>query len=93
MNTPSSDRKSSLYTVLFLVICGSIFLFLWNAPPETTVRLPLDATHSKYYPMEKKTAEKECQSCHNPEGVAFPKGHPPKYRCLFCHKKEEQTNP
>ena len=90
MNTPSADKKSFLHTALFLIICGGIFLFLWNAPPESTVRLPHDATHAKYYPMDKKEAEKECQNCHNPQGVAFTKDHPPKYRCLFCHKKEEQ---
>jgi hypothetical protein len=29
-----------------------------------------------------------CGPCHNPEGEApLPEGHPPKYRCLFCHKK------
>lgn len=89
MNTTSDDKKSFLYTALFLILCGGIFLFLWNAPPESTVRLPNDATHSKYYPMDKKEAEKECQNCHNPQGVAFTKEHPPKYRCLFCHKKEE----
>ncbi|MDH4320120.1 MAG: hypothetical protein OEV73_01335 [Desulfobulbaceae bacterium] len=89
--TPSmSTRKSTLHTALFLIVCGGIFLFLWNAPPETTVRLPQDADHAKYYPMDKKEAEKECQNCHNPEGAALPKDHPPKYRCLFCHKKMEQ---
>jgi hypothetical protein len=40
--------------------------------------------------MEKKAAEKFCEECHNPEGEAgpLPKDHPPKYRCLFCHKKD-----
>ena len=32
--------------------------------------------------------EKHCGACHAPEGQApLPEGHPPKYRCLFCHKK------
>ena len=37
----------------------------------------------------KKEAEKFCGECHNPDGAApLPDGHPPKYRCLFCHKKD-----
>jgi hypothetical protein len=27
--------------------------------------------------------------CHSPDGVfPLPDGHPPKYRCLFCHKRD-----
>jgi hypothetical protein len=40
--------------------------------------------------MDKKAAEKFCEECHNPEGVApLPENHPPKYRCLFCHKRDQ----
>jgi hypothetical protein len=40
--------------------------------------------------MDKKEAEKFCEECHSPEGVApLPEDHPPKYRCLFCHKREQ----
>ena len=67
MTTPEAKKHSFLYTALFFIVCGSIFLFLWYAPPETTVKLPHDTTHAKYYPMDKKEAEKECQNCHNPE--------------------------
>jgi mono/diheme cytochrome c family protein len=39
--------------------------------------------------MGKKEAEKFCIECHAPEGVfPLPEGHPPKYRCLFCHKRD-----
>ena len=89
MTMPESDKKSYLHTILFFLVCGAIFLFLWNAPPETTTKMPRDEVHSKYYPMDKKEAEKDCQNCHNQQGVPFPKGHPNKYRCLFCHKKEK----
>jgi hypothetical protein len=40
--------------------------------------------------MDKKEAEKFCEECHSPEGVSpLPKDHPPKYRCLFCHKRDQ----
>lgn len=77
-----------LYNAVFVLVCLGLFLFLWNAPPETTVKLPNDEIHVKYFKMEKKAAEKECENCHKPGGEApLPEGHPPKYRCLFCHKK------
>lgn len=93
MTATASNKKSLIHSALFFLACGGLFLFLWNAPPETTVKLPHDATHSKYYPMDKKEAEKECQDCHNPQGVTFPKNHPSKLRCLFCHKKIELPQP
>jgi hypothetical protein len=41
--------------------------------------------------MKKKEAEKQCDQCHSSEGVApLPDDHPPKYRCLFCHKRTQQ---
>jgi hypothetical protein len=86
---PSKSRKSWLFNVIFILLCGGIFLFLYSAPPETTKHLPNDDIHGKYFGMDKKEAEKECESCHNPKGEApLPKGHPPKYRCLFCHKRQ-----
>jgi hypothetical protein len=86
---PSTIRKKSwLLNLMFLLICGGILLFLYNAPPETTAKLPHDEIHNKYFDMGKKEAEKECENCHKPTGDApLPKDHPPKYRCLFCHKR------
>ena len=84
-------NKTLIYNILFVVVCGGIVLFLFNAPDETTVRLPEDDTHMKFQSMDKKAAEKFCEKCHNPEGPApLPEGHPPKYRCLFCHKKADR---
>lgn len=84
-------NKTLIYNILFAVVCGGILLFLLKAPQETTHRLPQDDTHKTFQTMEKKEAEKFCEECHNPEGSApLPKGHPPKYRCLFCHKKASQ---
>ena len=84
-------NKTLIYNILFVVVIGGLFLFLWNAPEETTKRLPEDEIHAKFQPMEKKAAEKFCEECHNPQGDApLPKDHPPKYRCIFCHKKTDR---
>lgn len=81
-------HKSMIYNILFIVICGGLLLFLLNAPEETTKRLPNDDLHAKFQTLDKKEAEKFCEPCHNPQGEApLPDHHPPKYRCLFCHKK------
>ncbi|MBU0483490.1 MAG: hypothetical protein KKB30_03115 [Proteobacteria bacterium] len=78
-----------IYNIMFIAVCVALFLFLWNAPPETTTRLPHDSDHESFHTMDKKAAEKFCGECHNPDGVRpLPEGHPPKYRCLFCHKKD-----
>jgi cytochrome c553 len=83
-----AGKKIWLYNLLFVVVCAGLFLFLWTAPEETTSRLPNDEIHARFQTMEKKEAEKACEACHNPEGEApLSKDHPPKYRCLFCHKK------
>ncbi|HHK60736.1 MAG TPA: hypothetical protein ENJ73_03295 [Desulfobacterales bacterium] len=85
---PQPRRNTLLYNILFLLVCAGVFLFLWNAPPETTKHLPRDEIHEKFFGLPKKTAEKDCETCHRPEGEApLPEDHPPKYRCLFCHKR------
>ncbi|MDT8442414.1 MAG: cytochrome c [Desulfuromonadales bacterium] len=70
-----------------------ILAFLLQAPPESTSRVPYDDTHQRFYDIVradgKKAAEKYCEECHNENGVPFPDGHPPKARCLFCHKMEK----
>nr|MBF0223746.1 hypothetical protein [Desulfobulbaceae bacterium] len=84
-------NKTKIYNIIFVVICGGLLLFLLNAPDETTKRLPTDDIHNKYQAMDKKEAETFCETCHNPKGeVPLPANHPPKYRCLFCHKKAAQ---
>lgn len=94
MNTEEKKhtrRKNILiYNIIFIVVCAGIFMFLWNAPEETTKHLPNDEDHAKFLQMDKKTAEKFCEECHSPQGVApLPADHPPKYRCLFCHKRNQ----
>ncbi len=78
---------------LMLIAGGiAIVLFLWAAPEESTTRVPVDEPHQQsyevYHAEGKKAAEKFCEDCHNDQGVPFPKDHPPKYRCLFCHKMQ-----
>jgi hypothetical protein len=78
-----------LYNLLFVAVCGGIFLFLSNAPPETTAHLPHDDKHGQLLTMEKKEAETHCGECHGKgQGkMPLPAAHPPPYRCLFCHKR------
>jgi hypothetical protein len=88
---PEEKKKKNilLYNLLFIAVCAGIFLFLWNAPKETTAHLPHDEQHNQYIKMDKKEAEKHCGECHG-EGAGkmpLPKEHPPTYRCLFCHKR------
>ncbi|MCW5199008.1 hypothetical protein VU07_03630 [Desulfobulbus sp. F4] len=90
MPEESKKKKNLLvYNLLFIAVCGGIFLFLWNAPRETTPHLPHDEKHNQYIEMDKKEAEKHCGTCHGEgEGkMPLPKDHPPTYRCLFCHKR------
>lgn len=79
--------------ILVLLGGGIILAILWMAPAETTKHIPKDETHQKFYSLVekdgkagKKAAEKFCQDCHNEKQIPFPADHPPKLRCIFCHK-------
>ena len=39
-----------------------------------------------FYRPDKKAAEKLCEPCHTQYKISMPPNHPPKHRCLFCHK-------
>jgi hypothetical protein len=84
----SMTLKKRDYILLALAV--ALVLFLLAAPPKTTKMLPFDQVHKKLYKVVQTkgemAAEKECETCHNPQGVALPKNHPPKYRCLLCHQ-------
>ncbi|MFO7984209.1 MAG: cytochrome c [Desulfuromonadales bacterium] len=89
------DKKTkTIIDIALIVVAVVIVTVLLNSPEETTHRVPFDETHSEYYEIYKaegkKAAGKQCETCHNEENVAFPEDHPPKYRCLFCHKMEEE---
>ncbi len=82
-------KKTTILNALFVAVSAAILLFLFSAPEETTSHLPKDNDHLRFFTMEKKEAEKFCANCHAPEKISpLPKDHPPKYRCLFCHKRE-----
>ncbi len=84
----AAKKNILIYNILFVLVCGGLFFFLWSAPPETTAYLPHDDDHARFMSMGKKEAEKFCLNCHGEDKeVPFPEGHPAKYRCLFCHKR------
>ena len=78
---------------LLLGIAVAILAFLWQAPPESTSRVPYDDDHRTFYDLAKKegkkAAEKFCADCHNEEEIPFSPEHPSKSRCLFCHKLQK----
>lgn len=51
-----------------------------------------DASFMKkmFFKPAKKDAEKLCEPCHQQNNIKLPPNHPPKYRCLFCHKLIKQ---
>lgn len=42
-----------------------------------------------FFKPDKKGAEVFCEPCHLEKNVRFPPDHPPKNRCLFCHKLKQ----
>jgi len=85
----TSGQKKLLSNGLFIIVGLGILAFLLDAPPETTKPLPHDPNHERFMTMGKKEAEQFCESCHGPGKQApLPETHPPKYRCLFCHKRK-----
>ena len=85
------QKRDWLFLGLVALVFGIFFAISGNIK---TARVPYDDNHARFYrivPEEgKKAAEKFCGECHNEEGVPFPANHPPKFRCLFCHKLEER---
>lgn len=89
MQPTKPKKKSFIFNIIFVVVSAAILIFLFRAPDETTPFLPKDDIHTPFHLIKsKKEAEKTCLDCHGPEGDApLQEGHPPKYRCLFCHKR------
>ena len=44
------------------------------------------------FKADKRAAEVYCEPCHAERKVPFPANHPPKNRCLFCHKLHPLKN-
>ncbi len=84
-----SRKQLLLINAAFVAICFGILIFLLKAPKETTPPLPHDENHQQLFSIEsKKEAELSCLSCHDQgQQAPLPESHPPKYRCLFCHKR------
>ena len=77
--------------ILFIMLIPAVVLCLWLLTTEqTTVRIPLDEEHHEslqaYRADGKKAAEQLCSACHGEEAIPLSEQHPPKYRCMFCHK-------
>ncbi len=85
-------KKKYFWAINIIFFFASIALlgFLIMAPEVTTPRLPQNPIHIKFQSMQsKKEAERYCSECHAPE-KEFPlsQKHPPEYRCLFCHRRD-----
>ncbi len=88
MTTPKK-KKSLLINIVFVGVLLGILAFLLRAPEITTPTLPHDDDHERFFAMKKKAAGKLCVECHTPEGIyPLPEDHPPKLRCLFCHRRD-----
>ncbi len=85
----TNKKKNLLLNIAFIAMSLGLLFFLWSAPEETTSKLPHDAIHEEFHHIKsKKEAEKHCASCHDPGKEApLSADHPPKFRCLFCHKR------
>jgi len=85
------QKRDLIFVAIVVVVLGTFFLI---SGKDKTTRVPFDEIHKEYYPVVrnegKKAAEVFCKQCHTEEKLPFPAGHPPKFRCLFCHKLEEQ---
>jgi hypothetical protein len=84
-------KRDWLFVALVAVVFGIFFAI---SGEEKTTRVPHDEIHAKFFEMVnlegKKETEKFCKECHNPQNLSLPEGHPPPFRCLFCHKFEER---
>jgi hypothetical protein len=83
--------------VLFILLVPAVVLCLWLlTTKQTTVRIPVDETHQEalgaYRAEGKKAAEKVCRTCHTDDQIPLSENHPPKYRCMFCHKPESSVS-
>ncbi len=89
MKPRKKNLRLLVINIVFVVVCAGILVFLVNAPKETTTPLPHNDIHERLHAIKnKKEAEKFCLDCHDQDKDApLPADHPPKFRCLFCHKR------
>jgi hypothetical protein len=90
-------KKNLKRDLAFAAIAVAIVGVLLLAPPESTIRVPDDDSHRELAALQerqgKKATEEVCRTCHNDTDLPLSKDHPPKHRCLFCHKFSEQKKP
>jgi hypothetical protein len=84
-------KRDWLFIALVVVVIGIFYVI---SGEEKTTRVPQDEIHMRFREMAategKKATEKFCKECHNPQDMPLSEGHPPPFRCLFCHKFEER---
>lgn len=87
--SPLKKNNILLLNIAFIITGAAILIFLWRAPEETTSHLPHDEIHEPFHAIKsKKEAEQSCAACHDSgQEAPLPENHPPKFRCLFCHKR------
>jgi hypothetical protein len=83
-------KKDLLFFAFAAAVLAVVILI---SGKETTKKVPYDAVHRATYDVLAKTgsrkeAERGCENCHNEKMNPLPAHHPPKDRCLFCHKIE-----
>lgn len=83
--------KDLLFVAGAAAVLVTVFLL---SGKETTKKVPHDAAHRAAYDVlertgSRKEAERSCETCHNDQRNPLPANHPPKDRCLFCHKMEK----
>ena len=83
MQDKKMKNKKLIANLVFVIIGIIIIVILKLAPEPTTPVLPYDDNHKKFFIMKKKEAEKYCDNCHK----QLPENHPPKLRCLLCHRE------
>ncbi|MDD2318463.1 MAG: cytochrome C [Geobacteraceae bacterium] len=77
---------------LFVALIGAVLAVVLSiSGEEKTKKVPFDESHQPAYETLRKTGskietEKGCEDCHNQATRPLPAAHPPKNRCLFCHK-------
>lgn len=87
-------KISSKDWMFVALVVGVLVVIILISGEETTKKVPYDEPHRAAYEVFKKTGsksetEKGCEACHNDTLQPLPQGHPPKNRCLFCHKMKQ----
>lgn len=90
-------NKKDWFFIAGALIVLAIFILM--SGEEKTKKLPIDATHQRFYDLlnsgkTKKEIDPLCAECHDGVKIPFPATHPEKpggapMRCLFCHKAKK----